>query len=363
MADLKYMEKTVYDVSLGSDVYQVSVSLGGVAELMSGAGSPEGAVVAALGKLYLNTSGGSETTLYVKEAGDGLNTGWQPALTNADGITVITQDEGVEVDAAATTLNFVGAGVTATGGAGTTTITIPGHPTSAATWPMGVSASTGTVHTAGFYYLGATANDFNGAITFGTANGSYAAHFFVVTAAGATDTAVTITGTSITDTGTRTPSDTEVLSLTNAALGTYYETTKKWLGQVSIAKTAGTDRLCNYGFCKYWDNANTDFTLTGVEAIWAANKTDAAFNIIIHHHKATGWTYAAGGPAVPPTLNSMVLEHVTETSAIAGHDGAFKLTGLSTAIEGSGSEGLIFSVVTGQTLAIDQGSIQIWYTQ
>lgn len=41
-----------------------------------GTGSPEGVVVADRGNLYLRTDGGASTTLYVKEAGDGLATGW-----------------------------------------------------------------------------------------------------------------------------------------------------------------------------------------------------------------------------------------------------------------------------------------------
>ena len=41
----------------------------------SGAGSPEGALTAAVGSLYTDTSGGAGTTLYVKESGAG-NTGW-----------------------------------------------------------------------------------------------------------------------------------------------------------------------------------------------------------------------------------------------------------------------------------------------
>lgn len=41
-----------------------------------GSGSPEGAVKGNPGNLYLNTDGGSSTTLYVKESGDGTNTGW-----------------------------------------------------------------------------------------------------------------------------------------------------------------------------------------------------------------------------------------------------------------------------------------------
>lgn len=41
----------------------------------SGAGSPNGVVTASPGSLYTNTSGGANTTLYVKESGTG-NTGW-----------------------------------------------------------------------------------------------------------------------------------------------------------------------------------------------------------------------------------------------------------------------------------------------
>lgn len=41
----------------------------------SGAGSPEGAVSAAIGSLYTRTDGGASTTLYVKESGAG-NVGW-----------------------------------------------------------------------------------------------------------------------------------------------------------------------------------------------------------------------------------------------------------------------------------------------
>ncbi len=43
--------------------------------LISGTGTPEGAVTASVGALYLRTDGGSGTTLYTKESGAG-NTGW-----------------------------------------------------------------------------------------------------------------------------------------------------------------------------------------------------------------------------------------------------------------------------------------------
>lgn len=43
--------------------------------IIYGAGSPESSITASPGALYLNTSGGTGTTLYVKESGTG-NTGW-----------------------------------------------------------------------------------------------------------------------------------------------------------------------------------------------------------------------------------------------------------------------------------------------
>jgi len=53
------------------------ITLGGAGgpQIHSGSGSPEGSVTAPTGSLYMNTSGGSGTTLYVKESGSG-NTGW-----------------------------------------------------------------------------------------------------------------------------------------------------------------------------------------------------------------------------------------------------------------------------------------------
>lgn len=41
-----------------------------------GTGSPNNVIVADVGSIYLRTDGGAATTLYVKESGNGLNTGW-----------------------------------------------------------------------------------------------------------------------------------------------------------------------------------------------------------------------------------------------------------------------------------------------
>ena len=51
------------------------VTLNNAVKLLASSGSPEGAITAPIGSLYLRTDGGSGTTLYVKESGTG-NTGW-----------------------------------------------------------------------------------------------------------------------------------------------------------------------------------------------------------------------------------------------------------------------------------------------
>ena len=56
--------------------YANEVNLGGGARIITGTGSPEGVVNTNPGAIYINISGGSGTTLYVKETGVGLPTGW-----------------------------------------------------------------------------------------------------------------------------------------------------------------------------------------------------------------------------------------------------------------------------------------------
>ena len=44
--------------------------------ISAGLGTPEGAVAATVGSLFLRSDGGAGTTLYVKQGGSGTNTGW-----------------------------------------------------------------------------------------------------------------------------------------------------------------------------------------------------------------------------------------------------------------------------------------------
>jgi hypothetical protein len=61
----------VLAVTVSSGQQRLSPAL----KVFSGSGSPEAVVTAPIGSLYVDTTGGAGTTLYIKESGSG-NTGW-----------------------------------------------------------------------------------------------------------------------------------------------------------------------------------------------------------------------------------------------------------------------------------------------
>lgn len=226
------------------------------------------------------------------------------------------------------------------------------------------SGSSGTFYWGGYYKHSGTANDFSGGPTFGTANTSYAAHFFVVLGAVTVDElTLTVTGTSITDAGVRTASDTENIVIpSGTAADAYYETPKKWNGAVTITVASGTAKTCDYGLAKYWDSNNTDFTVKGLEVTWLGGANDTAPDIQLCHHKTTGWTYTGSGATPPTALASMATDHGTEKQVRNNEDGAWKRTNLDTMVEGSASEGVLWAVTTTANKAFEAGTLQLAIT-
>jgi hypothetical protein len=206
----------------------------------------------------------------------------------------------------------------------------------------------------------------------GTANKSYAAHLLIV--AGGVGSSnkttgnvrLTVTGTSITDAGVRTGSDSEVLLAdvedAGVALNAYFETSKKWLGAVTVtlendatgdATTFALD--FNYGWCKYEDFGNIQFMVEEFEATGHAGGSDTGFDIALIHHKATNWVYHATA-FVAPTANDIARlssVHSTERELSANEQFAFKRTGLSIAVAGSSSEGVMIQYVTTLANSVD----------
>ena len=225
------------------------------------------------------------------------------------------------------------------------------------------AGSTGVFFFGGSYQFHSAAFTPAGGTNVGTANASYAAHALVVLGATSVDMVVSVTGTSITDNGVRTAADTENIVTTGGSANDYFETKKKWIGQVSYALDSGTGAIINAGFAKYWDFANTNFTVVALEALWLGAATDAGFNMQLIHHKNTGWTYGAGGdPTFPTPIADMNVDHVTEISVINGEEGAWKRVNLSVPVRGAASEGILFCITTTANKAIEIGNLEVTVT-
>lgn len=252
-----------------------------------------------------------------------------------------------------------------------TIVTVGGLPFVAKahiTWPLGQVGGAGVHYMGGFYDFAASDNDFSPATTLGTANLSYAAHVFVVLGAVAVDEiSITVTGTTISNEGVRNAGpDTEVITIPNeAAVDSYFETSKHFIGQVSIETTAGTAKTCNFGFAKYWDNNNGNFAISGLEVTWIGGASDNSPNIELLHHSASGWTYNVGSEPTPPTpVASMQTDHNTEIKTASGVSGSWKRTNLNTPVAGSNGEGTIFRITTtaGAGKAFETGGLVLVYS-
>lgn len=221
------------------------------------------------------------------------------------------------------------------------------------------AGSTGTFYYGGFYFFHSTSFTPAGGTNVGSANSAYAAHAIVVLGASSSDMVVRVTGTSINDSATRTTSDTEDIDTSGGSAGDYFETSKKWIGQVSYTLQSGTGVSIDAGFSKYWDNNNTNFTVKGLEVTWVAGATDTGINIELLHHKATGWTYSGGGgtPTTPTALAALTTDHVTEDDAIDAEPGAWKRSNLSVGVNGAGSEGIMWRITTTVNKAFELGNL------
>ncbi|MHC4618410.1 MAG: hypothetical protein ACYTEQ_11740 [Planctomycetota bacterium] len=296
-----------------------------------------------------------------------------PSLTIDGGVTVVTildeDDMASDRDDALSTQQSIKAYVDAQISAAPV---VKSYPFTS----RGVGA--GTFYVAGFYNApAADANLDEGTptVVLGTANISYAAHAFIVAggagaaAGGAGAVEIEVSGTSITDAGVRTAGDTEVVvaDITALALNEFAETAKKWLGQVTytLQNAAGSTQTTfsvdfNYGFNKYEDFGNRDFTLTDFEVVGLGGAADSSFNIRLLLQSAAGWTYDAAAfvPGGTVILNMNTI-HSTEQDVGNGLPFAFKRAALTQAVLGSQSQGLVVEITTGANNTVQEMATHI----
>lgn len=216
------------------------------------------------------------------------------------------------------------------------------------------SGSSGVYYIGGFYRYGSTSYVPAGGTSLGSANAAYGAHALIVLGASSTDMVVRVTGTSVNEQGGRVPSDFQDIDTSGGILNDYFETSKKWIGQVNVSLQSGTGVAINDGLCKYWDNQNRNFRVTGIEVTGRAGANDTAPNFEVVRHRPFDWTFNAGSSATPPPAAiDMQTDYNTECQFVNGEEFAWKRTGLSEVINGSTNEGLVCRVITTANKSIE----------
>ena len=284
--------------------------------------TPEGSVTGSIGDMAID---GTSGFFYLKKSGSATNTGWQ----------------------------IIGGGSTFK------------------SYSLANPGNSGTFYVGGHYAFSAADANLTrgGAITqtFGNAGEAHGSHAFcVASGAGGTDLVLTVTGVSITDAGARNDTDSEIIVADTDAASTnqYFETTKKWLGQITytLTGTAGSFDF-NYGFVKYEDFGNRDFIVTDFDATGEARANETGLNIELLHHEATAFLYHVDAFIPNQTaLISLATDYATNNDVANGDGFAYKRTGLTTSIAGGGSEGLIIRVTTAVNNSINDASFHIGVT-
>ncbi len=233
----------------------------------------------------------------------------------------------------------------------------------------------GTYWKGGFYDwndVDANLTQASTSVVYGFVGKAYAAHASIVAGGpGVVDAGqvgLRVTGITDNEEGTQTAAQTAIITtdITTLTLNNYYETSEKFSGPITfeLYVVSGTPTAYsldfNYGYSKYEDFQNRDFTVTALECTWQGNANDSNFDIALMHHKTTGWTYAVTG--FEPGDGDICRKSVDQALAgdvDNGRDGAYKRVNLNTYVDGSGSEGVILQIITGANSTIQTADIHV----
>lgn len=201
---------------------------------------------------------------------------------------------------------------------------------------------------------------------YGTAGDMTGAHLFIVPDGPASDACVlTVTGVSITDGAVRNDTDSEVLVADGTAMvaNTYYQTTKKWLGQVTITitGTASAATNFNYGFIKYEDFGNRNYTLTDIEFTGLSGANETGFHLEVLHVNSSSFTYSADAfdPFANPFVSSANEYSATNNNFSTGNGFSYKRSGLTEEVDGANNEGVIVQITTQVNNSIQFATLQL----
>ena len=138
---------------------------------------------------------------------------------------------------------------------------------------------------------------------------------------------------------------------------------KKWLGQVvfTLTSTGGStfNYTGNYGYAKYEDFDDRDFTVDRFECVGMAGAS-TTIDIELLHHELVGWTYHASA-FVPgaDVVVKMSTDYSSETGVTANKPFAYKRIGIAHDVSGSSADGVLIRITAGANNTVDHMTCHI----
>jgi hypothetical protein len=197
-----------------------------------------------------------------------------------------------------------------------------------------------------------------GGDTIGQLNEMHTAHAMIVLGASSTNMVVRVTGTRFdTTTGTLTPNYTSDIDTSGGSINQFYETPEHFVGIVEYTLLSGTAVICNGGLVKYWDNNNKRFGLTMLEWNGYCGTNDIV-DLELYIKNDSAFAYNVLGADFNPEL--IISDELgINTTIYEDRNFNYKVVGLTDIVDGDGSEGIMFKVISNNENSVLYSNVSI----
>jgi hypothetical protein len=181
----------------------------------------------------------------------------------------------------------------------------------------------------------------------------------VAEASPANDTLYVIGATADT-VGNVTDPDTSIIVFASTdSLSHYQQTDKRFLGDIEIKRISAADsaRSTNIITVSPWTNFDTDFTVKKFLAEGGSNGTSTVNEIILLHHKLSGWTFNAAGLTMPGDFPAALFDFNADYGSyvrfVLNQQWGYEMRGIDTDINADSGEGIVLFINTSSNEAME----------
>jgi hypothetical protein len=160
--------------------------------------------------------------------------------------------------------------------------------------------------------------------------------------------------------GNVTDPDTSVIVFASTdSINHYQQTAERFLGDIEIKRisTADSARSTNIITVSPWSNFDTDFTVKKFLVNGGGAGTSTVNEIILLHHKTSGWTFNASGLTMPDNFPATIFDfsddYGTYIRTVLNQQWGYERRDLDTYVNADSNEGIVLFIDTNANETMD----------